>query len=211
MRSRHPRPISNGMKQSTKRFFSFAVAFTLLVAALIVYFNFIQPAYQEDQAVKAQMIGRQNFVDSQKAAIAQTKALIASYKDKGEGKLQEVVSLVLPLDPDLAGAFAQLDGIIQNNRLAAQGITVSIPVLQNLSSKAAGGQAAAIAAVKPFGSITFQVRVIGTYEDFKTLLKNLESNIRVFDVEKISFQPAGKPNQDLYVYDLTLNTYYQGQ
>jgi hypothetical protein len=195
------------MKQSTKRFASFTVAFALVVAALVVYFNLVVPAYEDGQQVKAEMLARKDFVNNQKDAIDQTKKLIASYK--GEGQLQQVVSEVLPLAPDLAGAFAQLNGIIQVNHLSPQGVTVNIPVLQN-TPKTPGTQNTGVT-IKPFGSIALQVRLIGTYEDFKAFLKNLESNIRIFDTEKVGVQQAGKPNQDIYIFDLTLNTYYQGQ
>lgn len=189
------------------------VAFVLIIAALIMYFNFIQSAYQEAQKIKAQVISRENFVQSQQAAISQVKNSISSYK--GEGKPQDVVSLALPLSPDLAGAFAQLTSLAQNNRLALQSITVSLPAMQNLSAKpalgAASGASFASTITKPFGTAAFQVRMIGTYEDFKTFVKNLESNIRILDIQKMAFQPAGKPDQNIYTYDLSINAYYQGQ
>lgn len=188
-----------------------AVAFTLVAAAFIVYFNFTQPAYQEAQGIKAKVISRQNFVQNQQAAISLVKNSIASYK--GEGQLQDIVSLALPLDPDLAGAFAQITSLIQNNRLALQGITVSLPVMQTISTQSLPGKTGAAFSstiLKPFGVVTFQIRLIGSYEDFKAFLKNLQSNIRIFDIQKISFQSAAKSDQNLYVYDVTVNTYYQG-
>ncbi|MBI4085654.1 MAG: hypothetical protein HY433_00170 [Candidatus Liptonbacteria bacterium] len=202
------------MKQSTKRFFSLIAAFVLVTAAFLIYFNLAEPVYQEAQERKAQAMSRESFVQNQRASILQVKNSIASYK--GEGQFQDVVSLALPLNPDLAGAFAQITSLVQNNRLALQGVTVNVPVMQTASvkSKALSGKtvgASATAILKPFGVITFQIRLIGSYEDFKAFLKNLESNIRIFDIQKISFQPAAKPDQNLYMYDLTVSTYYQGQ
>ncbi len=188
-----------------------AVALTLIAVALIVYFNFIRPAYQEDQTIKAQAASRQNFIEGQKAAIAKVDDLINSYK--GEGQLQDLVSLVLPLGPDLAGAFAQINGLAQNNRLTIQDISVSLPGLQNLPQKPVEGRAPSGVSppvIKPFGLVAVRVKAVGSYEDFKSFLKNFESNIRIFDIKKIAFQPANKPDQDSYIYDLTLNTYYQG-
>lgn len=200
------------MKQSTKRFFSLIVAFVLVVGALVAYFNFIQPVYQEAQKIKAQVISRESFVQNQQAAISQVKKSIGSYK--GEGQLQDVVSLALPLSPDLAGAFAQLTGLIQNNQLALQGVTVSLPVMENLSAKPAQGKTGSVSfaatIIKPFGVVTFQARIVGSYENFKAFMKNLESNIRILDIQKITFQPAGKPDQNLFAYDLVVSTYYQG-
>ncbi len=198
------------MKQSTKRFFSLIVAFVLVVAAFLIYFNLAEPVYQEAQERKAQAMSRESFVQNQQASILQVKNSIASYK--GEGQLQDVVSLALPLNPDLAGAFAQITSLVQNNRLALQGVTVNVPVMQTIAMKSLPGKtsgAFAATILKPFGAITFQIRLVGSYEDFKAFLKNLESNIRIFDIQKINFQSAAKSDQNLYTYDVTVNTYYQ--
>ncbi len=184
------------------------IAFLLILASFIIYFNFIQPAYSAADNIKQDMLSRQKFVQEQQAAITQVKNLINSYK--GETQLQDIVSLALPLNPDLAGAFAQINGLIQNNKLSLQGITVNLPVRQNISAKGFSAGTVSIIA-KPLGLFTLQLRLTGTYEDFKAFLRNLETNIRIFDVEKLAVQQAAKPNQDIYIYDLTLDTYYQGQ
>ncbi|MEK7546628.1 MAG: hypothetical protein AAB536_00370 [Patescibacteria group bacterium] len=191
------------MKQTTKRFLSLIISFVLFTATMIVYFNLILPANEDDQNIRAQVISRQDFVDNQKAAISQLQKLIDSYKGKGE--LQGVVSSILPLSPDLAGVFSQISGLVQVNELLMQGTTVSLPVNFVASDEGASGQLL----VKPFGSVDFQVKIIGSYEDFKSFLGNLETNIRIFDVKKIDLQPAGKPSQNIYTYDLTITAYYQ--
>ena len=184
----------------------------MVIAAFLVYFNLAEPVYQEAQERKAQAMSRESFVKNQQASILQVKNSIASYK--GEGQFQDAVSLALPLNPDLAGAFAQIASLVQNNRLALQGITVNVPAMQTISTKSLSGKtggASAATILKPFGVVTFQIRLIGSYEDFKAFLKNLESNIRIFDIQKINFQPAAKPDQNIYAYDVTVSTYYQGQ
>lgn len=181
------------------------VSFLFFLATLIIYFNLILPANDEEQAVKAQAMVLKDFVDSQKAAISQVQKLINSYK--GEVGLQEVVSSILPFSPDLAGAFSQISGLTEVNKLSMQGTTVSIPVNQ---AAPVGGSAAVFSSlIKPFGSVDIEFKVSGTYGDFKAFMKNLETNIRIFDVKRMSIQPAGKPNQDNYIYDITVAAYYQ--
>lgn len=178
------------------------------MATLVVYFSLIVPANDEGQEIKAQTIARQNFVDGQKAAISQVQKLIDSYK--GEGQLQDVVSSILPMSEDLAGAFSQVGGLVQNNRLLMQVTTVSVSAEDSVYGKNAGG-APGRQLARPFKPVNFQVKAVGTYEDFKSFLKNLETNIRIFDANRIDIQPAGKPNQDIYTYDITITTYYQAQ
>lgn len=194
------------MKQTTKRFLSLIISFILFTVTLIVYFNLILPANNEQQAIKAQAIGRQNFVDSQKAAISQVRNMINSYK--GEGELQDVVSSILPSSPDLAGAFSQISGLAQVNKLSMERVAVSPPVNKNISG-AAGQASIPQSFVRPVGSVDFQVKMTGTYEDLKSFLKNVETNIRIFDVKKIDIQPAIKSNQNAYIYDIIITAYYQ--
>ncbi|MDO8664524.1 MAG: hypothetical protein Q7K44_03220 [Candidatus Liptonbacteria bacterium] len=196
------------MKQTTKRFLSLIISFILFTGTLIVYFNLVVPANDEQQTIKAQAIGRQNFVDNQKAAISQVSNMINSYK--GEGELQDVISSILPQSPDLAGAFSQISGLVQVNKLLMERVAVNAPVNQNISGTASQGDTSQ-QFVKPVGSVDFQVKVIGTYEDFKSFLKNVETNIRIFDVKKIDMQPTAnaKPNQNIYNYDIIITAYYQ--
>lgn len=191
------------MKQSTKRLLSLVISFTLFVATLIIYFSFISPANTEEQAIKAEMLSRQNFINNQKAAIGQVKNLINAYK--GEGQLQEVVSSILPYSGDLAGAFSQINGLAQANRLLVNSFIAGVPV--DLPS--VGQKISSQIQTKGYGSVDFQIEMTGSYGDFKAFLNNLETNIRIFDVKKIGMQPAGKANQDLYTYNLTVATYYQ--
>ncbi len=132
--------------------------------------------------------------------------MINSYK--GEGELQDVVSSILPSSPDLAGAFSQISGLAQVNKLSMERVAVSPPVNQNISG-AAGHASIPQSFVRPVGSVDFQVKMTGTYEDLKSFLKNVETNIRIFDVKKIDIQPAIKSNQNAYIYDITITAYYQ--
>ncbi len=179
------------------------VSFILFTSALVVYFNFIVPANEEGQQIKSRYISRQNFIESQKSAISQVQKLVQSYE--GQGQVQDVISSIVPPSIDAAGAFAQISGITEINKLLIQGITVSIPVEQSVSPTST----AVNPLVKPLGSFDFQIRMVGTYENFKSFLGNLETNIRIFDIKRIDIQAAAKPNQDVYSFDITATTYYQ--
>lgn len=179
------------------------MSLVMVFAALIVYFNYTTAEYVTADAIRADVYGRQELINTQKDAIAQVKKLILDYS--GTAQLRDVVSLALPLTLDQSGVFHQVESMAALNKLAVQSFTISAPVSQNVGS--VGTSSTAI--VRPIGNMTFQFRVIGTYEDFKNFLSNLETNIRVFDVRNLSVDPLAKPNQDFYGFDLTVVTYYQ--
>lgn len=197
----------------------------LIVASLLIYLQFIQPAYNEAQSLKAQKNGLQTFIDSEKTLVKQVESLVNSYE--GQGQIQQAVSDVLPASPDIAGATAQLYGLAQANGLSVRSFTITVskkPTKKNAAPVDASGvpQPATFAASlqKPVSTVTFEALVGGSYENFKSFLSALETNVRIFDVKKISLQQTsmagsgGKTSsaaQDFFDYNVTVTTYYQNK
>jgi Tfp pilus assembly protein PilO len=191
------------MKQSSKRFISLMVAVVLLFAALIIYFNFIQPAYGDAEQAKNDMLAKQDFVNNQKSAIQQVKNLVAQYQGKGD--VAQAVSLALPTNKNQADAFHVLSGLADLHHLSLQSFAASAAAAQNITV----GQASSTSLVRPTGSLLFQIKFAGAYADFKAFLQNIETNVRIFDVRSLGVAPLGKPGQDFFTFDLTVATYYQ--
>ena len=195
------------MKQSTKRLFSMSLALLLIVAAFVIYFSFIRPAYEDTQKVRSEEFSRQTFTDRQSAVINQVKKLISVYQ--GQGELQDAVSLSLPLTPDEPGALAQLNGLLENNHIFPQSFGLSVLGSQGGTARRTQGTSTESFA-KPLSTMLFKIRAIGTYEDIKNFLANLETNIRIFDIRDFSISPvSGKGSPTAYNVDLTVATYWQ--
>lgn len=189
------------MKPSTKRLLSLVVALVMVFAAVIIYFNLTVPEYGSADAIRADVLSRQQLVNDQKGAIDQVQKLIADYQ--GKGAIRDVVSLSLPLKLDQSDILHQVQSMATINKLSLQSLSISAPVSQS------AGADISTAVIRPIGNMTFQLRVTGAYGDFKNFLANLETNIRIFDVRSISVDPLGKSNQDFYGFDLSVVTYYQ--
>ena len=56
--------------------------------------------------------------------------------------------------------------------------------------------------------LPFSVQVAGTYQDFKKFLVNTERNLRLIDVDEISFSATGKKDESIE-FTLKAKTYYQ--
>ena len=199
------------MKQATKRFVSILGSMMLVVGAFVTYFYFIQPIYEEAQVLKAEIFARQNFIDRQRSAIEQVSALIKTYQ--GERGLQDVISMALPLEPDRAGALAQIYGIPTNERLDVSSVSFAVSgarrSLDGTSPVGAG-------LIKPLGNLRVTVQFRGAYEDFKRFLEIIETNIRIFNVESVSISPAAEAdaegetvNVNSFTFSVNLMTYFQ--
>ena len=201
------------MKQSSKRLLSIIIALLLVIVALVVFFDLIQPEYADILQTKGQIAAENDLYQTESQAVASAQKVLGEFQ-KQQGGGSSAVALALPTGEDLAGAIAQVYGLAANNNLAIQSLTLSAPTLQGTGS---GAQTAAT--TKPLGSFSLQVNAIGTYENFKNFISGIETNIRIFDVRGATIAPASQAatggktiapaSQDLFNYTMTIVTYYQ--
>ncbi len=204
------------MKQATKRLMSSATALVLFAATFFVFFSFVSPAFQAAEDLRGEEIGHENVIATQKEITDRVKHAIAEYQ--GEGDARDAVAAVLPLTPDVAAALAGISGIAGNNHLALQ--SVSLQAAANETNIPAGLHvASSTSLIRPIGVLNFQMKLAGSYGDFKSFLQNLETNMRIADVKTLTIEHEGKPlnsiqgkqNQDNFLYTVVASMYYQNQ
>jgi len=203
------------MKQSSKRFTSMIITVACLVAALIVFFDLLEPAYGDLEAEKGKQVSDAQFLASEQQIVTQAKNLLTQYQN--ETSAQANLALAMPSGPDVAGALAQIYGIASANGLSIGGINVTAPTiqLQAPQSTTPGAPLTAAQLVKPVGTLTFQIIATGSYESMKAFLQAIESNLRIFDTTNFALQPTpstgakGVFNADMFTYNVTITTYYQ--
>jgi hypothetical protein len=194
------------MKQSTKRLLSAVGSIVLLGVALMAFVNYVRPAYDAVGQVRGEIASRQALLDREQSVVKKVQDLKSFYDTNTD--LRDAIGLTLPLAPDAAGALQQLTGLIATNNLTPLGFSVSAPATPVVAARSSTATASSTL-VRPIGTLTVQVRANGTYEDFKRFLGNLETNIRLMDIKNLAVSEAGKPTLDLYVFDLTVDAYYQ--
>ena len=62
---------------------------------------------------------------------------------------------------------------------------------------------------EPIGSLRVLVRMKGTYEQLKEYVSDLETNIRLIDVQTLRIEGGGIAGQESLIYNLVLDVYYQ--
>ncbi len=190
-----------------------------LVAAFIGFFDFIQPAYGNIGTLRGQETAQQQLLTTLTATVKQAQQLVASYGTDTSGAAG--IALALPAGQDAAGALAQVGGIAAADGLTVTSIAVSTPVIRTQQASAAAAAAAGSASstmqnAKPAGSFSLRISTNGSYENFKSFMADLENNIRLFDIQSVSIQPAaaaagkGKAvSVDYFTYNIVVQTYYQ--
>jgi Tfp pilus assembly protein PilO len=198
------------MKQSSKRLFSILIALAFVMAALVMFFDLVQPEYSNMMMSKENLAAGEALLQSENQSVSQAQKIIAEYQS--QGALEGNVSLAVPTTEDIPGALAQLYGLAANNGISVQSISVSAPTIQPQTTMATTTDI-----VKPIGTISFQVTAEGAYEGLENFVSGLETNVRIFDLKGVTIVPAavsaGKDgvatSEDYFNYTMTIDTYYQ--
>lgn len=196
------------MRQSAKRLSSLVLSLILILVAFVIFFSFAKPAYQEVQTIRAEKESRQAFIDSKRNIIKQVQNLIKAYEEDAELKdAQAAVELSFPAKSEIADALTQISGLLKLNNLTLESVNIS--EIAAPQKKTSTNNSNSISAVKAFNKVSFDVDLLGTYENFKKFLGNLEANIRIFDIEQLDLRPLATKGTNLYSASLKINAYYQ--
>lgn len=199
------------MKQSVKRMISSVIALLLIVGAFTVFVYEVEPAYNEIAVIQANLQAQETLFAKQEEIIQKVQKITGTYEQGARAR--EEMAQILPNDSEVATALYQIGGIAQVRNLTARSFAVSFPAAPSAAKTktiSTGSDAQKkLVAERPIGTMTIRVELVGSYENFKAFLSNIETNIRLFDVKNITIQPIGKSNEDLYSYSVTVAAYYQ--
>ncbi|MDO8574630.1 MAG: type 4a pilus biogenesis protein PilO [bacterium] len=190
------------MRQSTKRLFSMLLALALIVAAFVIFFNYTRATYDNIKVIRGEKASREKFIEDQQQAISNVRKLLESYR--GEVDFQNAISASFSDSPNLSAAIAQISGLASQSSITLVSVTVG---KSGAAPKTVSGPTSLI---RPLNVIGFSIKLIGSYEKLKDFLSKLESNVRIFEVNSIGIQPLGESNQNIYSFDIQVETYYQG-
>ncbi len=186
------------MSQSTKRLISIFSAFTLLIGALIVVFQFIFPAYHRIQKLRGKLSAEVSLLKEQENAFSQVKRLSEEYK--GMKNLENSLAIMLPLEPKLAEYLNQYYGLAE-----ATGVTI-----QSLSQNELGIKPSKNKLAKGLGRIRFKIKVVGFYNNLKKFIEAIETNVYLSNIEDLRIEPV-KAGGKIYFVNLEIDNYYQAK
>lgn len=199
------------MKQESKRLSSIIIAALIIAAALVVYFEFIVPAYASIEDLKGQTESEAAAYANQSVLANDVNSLYTTYES--DASSSQTVAFALPVGPDVSGALAQVYGIAANTGVTVTATGISTQAVQAVAPSSVGGAGSII---KPTGTVSFQISGSGSYESIKNFLMGLATNIRIFNANSISLSSDAiqatktqAANPDMFNYTMTVVTYYQ--
>jgi len=190
------------MRSSTKRFVSIILSLLILIAAVFVYSSFIRPAYSEIENLRGEVAFKTSALAQQQSSSQQIQSLLSQYQDVL--KVEDTISSILPMTANVASGVNQLSGLAKVNNLNLDLLSVEETAIKPSDQPDI---------VKGVGALKFNLHLTGSYENFKTFLQEIETNLNLMDLTNLKMEAATKTKsgENRFSYTLTVNTYYQAE
>ena len=174
----------------------------MIFGALVLLINFVRPAYDEAQLLKGEFEAKKIALENQRRVLSQVNELKAKYQ--GDTELEQVIGLSLPAEKEESELVHMVHRLAELNNIAVQSVAVNAGAI---TATKEGKEVS----IRPVGTIQLSLRFSGTYEGLKSFLQNLETNVRIMDVQTIGINPPAGTAQNSYLFDAAVVTYYQGE
>lgn len=200
-------PIKNNRNQNATNiflndYFNIIAALVVIFILAMAYFAVIRPKYNDTlAAIKTNLEQQQRIYSSQQIKLNNLKAVADLYKKIPAADLKKFNS-VLPDNYIKERLFGELEEIVTQNGFILSSVNI---ISDQEDGQTAGNEnrAASASVSENIGVVNLELSVTAiNYAGFKNLLRTIETNLRLFDVTKVSFSPGG--NSASFV----LSTYY---
>ena len=107
--------------------------------------------------------------------------------------------MILPSKFDAAYVSGQISGLAEQNGLILQALNIKQLAIKPAKMKFAKG----------LGILKVDAKLSGSYENFKTFLNGIETNIMISDINNFKIEnQAGAQN---LIFTVSINAYYQAE
>jgi Tfp pilus assembly protein PilO len=152
------------------------------------------PMVQNILSTKKEIKIQQDLLQEKSNFIETVTKLVEKYI--GNEDVFKELDLILPDNQDVPGLIVQLEALANDNGV----------ILNDVSFTEEDDEKK----ISDYKTIKINLKLNGSYEALKNFLITAENNIRLVDIDSISFgASANEKNNTSFDFDLILNTYYQ--
>lgn len=184
--------------------------FIILIAVLIfvsILFLLDIPSYKKLAFLRNEVDRHQDILEEKREILSKVNQLAKDYNShKDEIKR---IYYVLPSDQDIPNLIVQFEALALENGL----ILETLDFTEKAAARTVARRGAAAIdeqSLKNYNILEVSLSIGGTYEAFKGFLKALEYNVRLMDIQSISFSSSeGEVGSPIFTFDIELEVYYQ--
>ena len=185
------------------------ISIFLIVVSVGVFFGYVNPTYSAvtgnaelgDRSIKELTEERDRYMDAlnKTKEIEQTRTGLLEQYARIPAKDRERIEKLLPDHIDSVRLIIDINNIAAQYGMALGGIS-----LTQTDERAAETSSLALGpSTTRFKSVGLNFSVKGSYDTFRSFLRDLEQSLRLVDVDSISFGSR----EDAYEYTLSVATY----
>ena len=167
----------------------------LLITSVFMYVSLIKPWFQETESVLAETaeyeVAAQNYARYAETLIAK-KVIISSLTPRQQDRLAQI----LPPNINDVSTLVDLEAMAKEENMLFGNIGVLVNDRTSTENPDGLG----------LRELDINFEVIGTYEQFKSFLKKIESSLSLYEVVDVSFQGM-TPDTVFIQFAVTLRTY----
>jgi len=173
----------------------------LLSIGLFVFFT--NPTYMRSKELKATSLNYNQVLDKSKELIALREDLLTTYNNFSASNIDRLKKM-LPDHVDNVRLIIEIDSIASQYGMTVR--DASIATRENSNSNNSKEDVNIFEAQQDDKQkMQLGFSVVAPYDSFLSFLMDLERNLRIVDVESISFTASEK---DLYEYQIVITTYW---
>jgi Tfp pilus assembly protein PilO len=185
------------------------VSLTGILLAGAIFFFYTQPEYDKTKDINAQ-IAEYNQALQKAAELQQLKQQLLDKYNKFDPNDIDRLQKLLPDHVDNIRLILDIDNLAQSHQMQLSNVQVNgndSNATQQSVIGTLGTQA------QKYDSLQLGFTTSGTYDDFKSILSDLEKSLRIVDLVSLSIAPAGTVQgpsglQPTYTYMINLKTYW---
>ncbi len=180
----------------------------LMGVSLATFFAFVNPTYKEVQLLRADSARYDEALTSAQQLQAERDALNEKYRNLPAEDLERLNKL-LPDNVDNIRLIINLQQMAQTYGMAVSSVKFDAAATNTAKgSQTAAASAAEVAqAQKDYGVFDLEFTTSGSYQNFQKFLKDIESSLRVTDIQSVGFTSDSVGKQG-YTYTIKLKTYW---
>ncbi|OGZ96737.1 MAG: hypothetical protein A3J10_03630 [Candidatus Sungbacteria bacterium RIFCSPLOWO2_02_FULL_54_10] len=193
------------------------IAVILFAATLLLSVFYLRPEWDRFQTLRTDVAELEQISSEFDELIANRDKLLSLINSISKENLGRV-DRMLPQGPHASDFLVSMEALTIQNSVALRRIDLVSPEGDKSDAqpqRTGAGQgtprpAGAVSSprpVKEVQSLPFNLQVAGSYASFKKFLADMERNLRLIDVENISFSASGKG--EISDFTLKAKTYYQ--
>lgn len=172
-----------------------------IIIAIAVYFVVTQPMFGEMQIVQDETNQYREAVDKAHLFNQTLQELLTKRKSFGAQEMERLEALV-PNSVDEVKLLVDLEAMAERQQMLIGNISVDKPKVPVVRER--NPEIPTTVTLENLSSIDISFSLIGTYDQFRSMLTDIERSLVLMEVISLSFTAS---ESDLYQFELTVRTH----